>query len=158
MDTADIEQNMAESAGVLTLDEHVHDIHGHGVVRKQELAQQSARAKPEGTIVPIEHAHGVRQPHKSPTGYCQVETRAVTDESFATDVHAPQKAAPNQASLYCKLKSQLSDLVNPALALQREIDPNVNEWQVGESFMRLVSYRRVLRVEQANQVEQKIEA
>ena len=157
MDTADIGQNMAESAGVLTLDEHVHDIHGHGVVRKQELAQQSARAKPEGTIVPIEYAHGVRQPHKSPTGCCQVETRAVTDESSATDVRAPQKAAPNQASLYCQLKSQPSDLV-PALALQHGIDPNVNEWQMGKSFMRLVSYRRVLQAEQANQVEQKTEA
>ena len=120
MDTADIGQNMAESVGMLTLDEHVHDIHGHGVVRKQELAQQSARAKPEGTIVPIEYAHGVRQPHKSPTGCCQVETRAVTDESSATDVHAPQKAAPNQASLRQQLKSHSG--LGSAPALQHEID------------------------------------
>jgi hypothetical protein len=32
------------------------------------------------------------------------------DESFAADVHAPQKAAPNQASLRRQLKSQSSHL------------------------------------------------
>ena len=71
-------------------------------------------------IVPVEYALGVRQPHKSLTGHCQVETRAVRDESFATDVHALQKAAPNQASLRQQLKSH-SDL-GSAPALQHEID------------------------------------
>ena len=73
--------------------------------------------------------------------YIVIGEETMTDESSATDVHAPQKAAPNQASLYCQLKSQSSDLV-PALALKHGIDPNVNEWQMGKSFMRLVSYHR----------------
>ena len=107
-------------------------------------------------IVPIDYAHGVRQPHKSLTGHCQVETRAVRDESSAADVHAPQKAAPNQASLHRQLKPHSSDLVS-ALALKYEIDHTVSEWQIGEN-MRLVSYRRVLQAEQANQVEQKTKA